>query len=39
MPHKIVLNEAGFLDAAMGIQFAFFVYQDEFLLRHLQVIL
>jgi len=39
MPHKIVLNEADLLHTAMGIQSAFFVYQDEFLLRHLQVIL
>jgi len=39
MPHKIVLNEAGFLHAAMGIQSAAFVYQNEFLLRHVQVIL
>jgi hypothetical protein len=39
MPHKIVLNEAGYLHATMGIQSAVPVYQNEFLLRHLQVIL
>jgi hypothetical protein len=39
MPHKIVLNEAGLLHSAMGIQSAAFVYQNEFLWRHLQGIL
>jgi hypothetical protein len=39
MPHKIVLNEAGFLHMAMSIQSAAFVYLNEFLLRHLQAIL
>jgi len=39
MPHKIVLNEAGFMHTAMGIQSAAFVYQHEFLGRYFQVIL
>jgi hypothetical protein len=39
MPHKIVLNEADYLEAAMGIQSAVPVYQNEFLLPQLQAIL